>query len=419
MDYTLDYIKPTILIYDKEFESKVKESLKRLELQEIKITLVCDDPAAENSFENVLLRKQDISNFEPLDLRQHESPDDLLACIFLSSGSTGRPKGVKISHSMLVDKINSLSTAPEFSDPNVNMFGISPLRWITQLVIMLIPTFFGAQRTVTGKNINFANICSVIDKCKPTTLLGANTFFINIFDHYLKSGANYDFSSLKAIISGGETPSPMMHEKFRSIIPNLIIYYGYGSTECVGPIAMQSDLGNLNGGRLLKGMSCKVLDEDGTSLAPGLSGIVHLKGRVKILGYYKSEAATKKSITDDGWYNTQDYGLMTEDNFLHIFCRYSNIIRHNGQLYLPNDLEEYICKHNSVDTSVIVGIPPDNQKINVYIKLKDSVIDKINAKTQLYEFWKQKFNLDFVSEFELVKGFKTRLSSKGRIPIYD
>lgn len=419
LDYIFDYIRPTILIYDKEYESDVKESLKRLKIQEIKMCLVYGNPSSENSIENVLLKKERTSNFKPVDLSQYESPDDLTACIYFSSGTTGRPKGVKISHSLLLNEINGLAGTPQFNDPNMNMLAASTLRWISQLSVMMIPIFFGAKRTITGKENNPENICSAIDKWKVTSLLGSNQILNSIFDHYSRS-FYYDFSFLRTVVTSGEAPSKSINDRIQRILPNIDVTYRYGLSECGGAVAMQNDLGLLNGGHIVKGFSFRIVDEQGSNLGPGMPGIVHIKGRGKFTGYYKNEEATKKATTDDGWYNTGDYGLFTQNNYLHIYCRFDSIPKCNGKLIIPIHVEEHLHKHNNVNFAVMVpvsGITPHNQRIAVYVKLNENVVDKLHSKTELIEYLKEIIDWEIVAKFEIVKGFEASFSGKSKIVI--
>lgn len=415
LDSIFDYIRPTILIYDKEFELEVKGSLKRLQLKEIRKTLIYGDPSSENSFEKVLLKKQDIFDFQPPDLSQYGSPDELTASIYFSSGTTGRSKGIKISHSLLVNEINGLLACPELSDPTLNILGLSALRWITQLYIMIIPIFYGSKRTITGKDPDPVNICRAIDKWNVTTIAGTNQILNSVFNNYSKS-FDYNFSSVQVILTGGESPCKSINERINKILPNVVITYGYGVSECGGAIALQNDLGYLNGGHILRGFSARVVDENGTNIDPGMPGIVHIKGRAKFTGYFKNEAATRKAITDDGWYDTGDYGFITTSNHLHIHGRYNSIPKCKGKLIFAVDIKEHLNKHKLVDISTMVpvpGITPNNQKIDVYVKLKDGiVIDEDVARAILTKYLQEIVDGEIVEKLEIVKGFKVFSTGK-------
>ncbi|KAL5276481.1 hypothetical protein ACFFRR_001977 [Megaselia abdita] len=410
LDYLLEYIKPTIFIYDEEFRPAVEKSLKRLNFKVRE--LVFGNPSAENSVEKVLLKSCDIKNYVPKDLSKIESADNLIACISFTSGSTGKPKAVPITHSMFVNEINILATLEEFSDENVNMLSPSGIRWIAQLVMMFMPVLFGAKKTFSGRDPDPVNICDVIHKWKVTSILTANSMVHSVLTHY-KNTPGYDFTSLRYILSGGEAPCSSMNEKFKKILPNIKIYQGYGMTETGGPMAIQHDLGNINGGHLQKGFSLKVVGENGENVGHNIPGIVHIKGRFSFPGYYKREDANQIAYKD-GWLVTGDYGLMTKENHLHIYCRFKDIPKCNGKLIIPNLIEQHLNKHNLVDLCLMIAVPgnsPGDQKIAVFVKLVENVNEK-EARTELIKYLKLVVEWDIVAKFSIVDYFKTNSTGK-------
>jgi long-subunit acyl-CoA synthetase (AMP-forming) len=47
-------------------------------------------------------------------------------------------------------------------------------------------------------------------------------------------------------------------------------------------------------------------------------GIIYVKGKNVFFGYYKNIDETKKVFTDDGWFKTNDIGMIDDDGFLYI-----------------------------------------------------------------------------------------------------
>ncbi|KAL5284227.1 hypothetical protein ACFFRR_006481 [Megaselia abdita] len=266
LDYLLDYIMPTVLIYDEEFKPKVKETLQRLKLSCITHELVFGNPSSTNSVENVLLKKQDISGFIPKDLSPYGSSDQVIACISFTSGSTGKPKAVPIKNTMFVYEINGLADVPLLKHPNTNIISFSSIRWISQLALMLATVFFDIRRTSTGRYPDHVLICETIHKRKPTAVFVSTSMYFHVLEHFERS-KEYDFSSLEYIIFGGEPFCTSLQSRFHDLIPDVRIFQGYGMTECGGTIALQSDLGSLNGGHLKKGFSIRIVDENGEKVS--------------------------------------------------------------------------------------------------------------------------------------------------------
>lgn len=409
MNYLLDYIKPSILIYDKEFESTVKQSLQNIKSHNLKL-LVFGDPSANNSVENVLFKTQKINDFKPRDLSSLDSAENLIGCICFTSGSTGRPKGVPITHSMFVAKLNSIIMRTN-TGYVPNFFSPSGIRWIAQVMFMLHPMFFEVQKTFSGRNPDAANVCDAIHKWRVTGIATANSMIKDILDHYTKN-PGYDFTCIRNIISGGEAPCKAMNARFKKVLPQAFIVHTYGMTEVVGVLAKQADLGSLNGGHMEKGLSVRIVNEHGNNVEHEKPGVIHIKGTAVFKGYYKIDSSS--SLTDDGWYITGDYGLMTKDNYLHAYCRLNFIPKCNGKRIIPSLIEEHLNEHYMVDIALMIpapGVTSDNERVAIFVKLMDGVCEK-DAEKELTDYVKKIIDWDIVAKIEFVDKFKTNSTGK-------
>ena len=79
-----------------------------------------------------------------------------------------------------------------------------------------------------------------------------------------------------------------------------------------------------------------------------------LSGPQIFSGYYKDEAATRESLTDDGWLMTGDIGKLDEEGFLFITGRKKEFIKTStGKKIAPLYLEN-LCKRNHLISNVMV-----------------------------------------------------------------
>lgn len=135
---------------------------------------------------------------------------------------------------------------------------------------------------------------------------------------------------------------------------------GYGATECA-PIIAYEDWHKFvpsSCGKEVVHMKVKIDSENPYSKP----GEILAKGLNVMLGYYKNEEATQKTIDKDGWYHTGDLGLMDEDGNIFIKGRSKNmLLGPNGQNIYPEEIEDKINSLAFVMESVV--IQEDNKLI--------------------------------------------------------
>lgn len=390
MDYIFNYLQPTILLCDLEFSKEIDESLDRINYNLLKHKLVVGDNA-----DDVLFKDQRIDDF--VFPKFTKSPDELLACLMLTSGTTGIPKLVRLSHSLLVHVINTLKHSI-FNSPEDILVGTAGIRWISHINRMFCSIFFDCPQVYSGKNPDPQNICEIIEKTSGTSLIAPNSFLQILLEYYKKNKNLHNLSSLERILSGGEAPLKSVNDKWKQEFPNLKIIKGYGLTEMAGLVALNNNdcPQYINGGAIYPGFEVKVVSLDGQNQSPEQNGIVYIKLRAPFLGYYNRPEDNRKSFTPDGWFITGDYGKMTDRYYLHIHCRFKDILRCKGNLLIPNLLEDFINQHPLVNLGAVVGIGAD--RILIFIKLLDgedsSAIEYYLRKEIDFEFVEKVLYLD-------------------------
>lgn len=395
MIYHIDYIEPTIILYDEEYIDLVEQSLDHIKYKSLKHKLVFGVNA-----ENILFKDQDLHNFQPPKISK--SPDELLACLMFTSGSTGKPKLVQISHSLFINSINTLRNTA-YNSPEDIVVGPSGIRWISHFSRMFSSIFFSSPQVYSGKNFNPKHICEIFEKVKGTSIIALKSFLQPLLDYY-KTNKNHNLSSLKRILVGGDTPVETVSTKWKQEFPNLTIIKRYGMTELAGIVSMGGK-DNVNGGRIHQGCQVRIVGEEGQNLRHERSGIVYIKLRAPFLKYYKRPEDNRKSFTPDGWLITGDYGKMTKNNYLHIYCRYKDIVKLNGKLLIPNLLEEYINQHPLVNLGIVLGV---KDKFAIFIKLVNG-----DDKDVVDLYLKESKDWDFVGNVFYIDEFK--MLSTGKI----
>jgi long-chain acyl-CoA synthetase len=128
---------------------------------------------------------------------------------------------------------------------------------------------------------------------------------------------------------------------------------GYGATECA-PIMAYSDYQSFvpsSCGRQAIHMEIKIDSHD----PQNIPGEILAKGLNVMLGYYKNEEATKKTIDKNGWYHTGDLGTMDEEGNVFIKGRSKNmLLGASGQNIYPEEIEDKLNSMAMVNESVVI-----------------------------------------------------------------
>lgn len=168
------------------------------------------------------------------------------------------------------------------------------------------------------------------------------------------------------IVIGGAPISEEVELFFRKIGFRYTV--GYGMTEC-GPLISYAPAAQSrfrSAGVVVDRMQIRIYKDKNDSEI----GEIQVKGDNLMLGYYKNEADTKKSFTNDGWLKTGDLGYLDADGFVHIKGRSKNmLLGPSGQNIYPEELEAKICNYPCVaecvvkqhDNKLIAMIYPDRE----------------------------------------------------------
>lgn len=178
----------------------------------------------------------------------------------------------------------------------------------------------------------------------------------------LPDADQYDVSSLKWLIGGGERTPEQRIRQFTDRFPNARYIDGYGLTESVsGDTLMEAGreiekIGST--GRPTPHVQVAILDADGNLLPPGEEGEIALKGPKVVTGYWKAPEKTAEAF-QNGWFRTGDVGLLDEDGFLFLTDRKKDMILSGGENIASSEVERVIYDLPQVLEAAVIGLPDD------------------------------------------------------------
>jgi len=177
-------------------------------------------------------------------------------------------------------------------------------------------------------------------------------------------GAPYDASSLTKMSSSGVMWSAEVKAGLLEHL-NIAIIDSIGATEgSMGSSITTRE--NMNDGQTAKfelNETTKLLTEDGREIEPGSGekGLICNGGMVP-LGYYKDpEKSAKTFPTFNGtrYSITGDYATIETDGTINLLGRGSICINSGGEKIFPEEVEEALKTHGSVNDCLVVGVPDD------------------------------------------------------------
>lgn len=309
----------------------------------------------------------------------YEVKENDLASIIYTSGTTGKSKGVMLTHK------NICFTAQKGAkiqpvDENDRFLSILPLSHTYENTLGLILPMLGASCVYyLGKTPSPSILLPALRKVKPTMMLTVPLIIQKIYRNkilpafqkkwitrnlykipllrkklnriagkklYNTFGGELKFFGIGGAKLDGTVERFLREAKFPYAI-------GYGLTE-TSPLLAGSNAANTvyqSTGPKLEGIELKINTPDEVTG----EGEIWARGNNVMLGYYKDEELTKKTITPEGWFKTGDLGVFDEDNNLHIKGRIKNvIISSNGENIYPEEIESLINNYRYVVESLVI-----------------------------------------------------------------
>ena len=161
---------------------------------------------------------------------------------------------------------------------------------------------------------------------------------------------------LRGATSGAGALPKYLDELFNAIGINIV--NAYGMTECAPGILSRTFGCNTFGstGRPFINTETQIRREDGTLVETGEKGVLYVRGPQVMQGYYKNPEATAKVLDDEGWLNTGDLAIQSENGEIIIAGRAKDtIVLMGGENVEPERIEDKIKESTYIDHAVLLG----------------------------------------------------------------
>ena len=109
-------------------------------------------------------------------------------------------------------------------------------------------------------------------------------------------------------------------------------------------------------GRPLAGVEMMIVDETGTEVPHGETGIIRMRTRCQMRGYWNDPERSAEAMSDDGWIQTGDLGFFRDDGNLVLCGRSTEMYIRGGYNVYPLEVENVLAEHPGVDRVAVLGI---------------------------------------------------------------
>jgi long-chain acyl-CoA synthetase len=322
----------------------------------------------EFSFKNQISFKSALAKGSKKPFTPVERTSDDIAVLQYTGGTTGVAKGAMLTHGNLVANMNQVADRLDVMETGQEIL-IAPLplyhiyAFTAHCMVIVVN---GGHNVLIPNPRDLDSIVTAIKPHKITGFVGLNTLFNGLCHHAPFKAL--DFSELKLTISGGMALTTDVAKLWESVT-GCEIGEGFGMTE-TSPVVTSNPPNAIKLGTVglpVKDTEIKIVDGEGNEVPAGESGELLVRGPQVMKGYWKRPEATAEVLSDDGWLDTGDMGVITEDGYLKIVDRKKDMIIVSGFNVYPNEIEDEICKHPGVLEAAAIGV--EDAKTGEAVKL--------------------------------------------------
>jgi long-chain acyl-CoA synthetase len=300
--------------------------------------------------------------------------------ISYSSGTTGQPKAV--IRSALARKIDPTAAA------NANKLFAHAFQFRPLTGVHLVSAgmhhggcqgfYFGAlhvgQALAILDKFDAEKTLATIDRHKVTTGYMVPTQFVRLLRLPQEVKDRYDHSSLEVVVHSA-APCPLEVKRQMLQWWGPVIWETYGGMEGAATIAKPHRWLEKPGtvGRSVKGMTVRILDDEGNELPRNEVGGVYLEPDDGVSFSYKDDPELTASVTRGHAFTLGDVGYVDEDGYLFICDRAKDIIISGGVNIYPAEVEGVLTAHPAVADVAVLGVPDAEwgEQVKAIVELVD------------------------------------------------
>ncbi|WP_233608738.1 class I adenylate-forming enzyme family protein [Nocardia stercoris] len=291
------------------------------------------------------------------EFRPRSTDPDGPARILVTSGSEAEPKMVLYSHNALTGGRGATLAALADNPATMrNMFLVPLASAFGSSGTAVTLAAFGATLVLQPK-FDAAATLAMIDKARPTHLLGVPTMLRMVLDH--PALATTDTSSLRAVVVGGSAIDELTVRKGRDLLgcPVVNLYGSADGVSCHTALDDPPERATTAGRPDPVVADIRITDSAGIDLPAGSVGEILSRGPMSPICYVGDRALDHALRTPDGWTRTGDLGILDSDGYLTVVGRRKDVVIRGGLNISPAEVESLLITHPAVTDVACVAVP--------------------------------------------------------------
>jgi len=324
------------------------------------------------------------------------------AIIGFTSGSTGTPKGTLHFHRDLLAAAHCFIGHVVGIKPGDIICGSPQIAFLYGLCAYMADTMLFGGASVVVERATPDILLQTIEKHKATVCFSTPSGYKLM----LENARNYDLSSLRICIAGGEPLAPAVFREWKDIT-GVELINGYGISELLHIFISASgdDIRPGAIGRAIPGFQIRVVDDDFNDVKAGEIGQILIKGPNGCR--YLDDLERQKAYVRDGWNCSSDLARIDEDGYIYYEARTDDMILTGGYNVSGLEVEAVLLEHPNVRECAVVGAPDPGrgQIVKAFVALSDTSAENEKLIAEMQDFVKARISafkypraIEFVDE---------------------
>jgi long-chain acyl-CoA synthetase len=284
--------------------------------------------------------------------------------IAYTSGTTGRPKGVRRlppsaeQATALAERMAHMFQQGLGITPAARCLISAPLYHSAPCSFANMVAQFGAWLRLESKFDAEATL-SAIERFRITHPYLVPTMYVRLLRLPEEVRNKYDLSSVQFVSSTGAPCAPDVKRAMMDWWGD-VINETYASSETGYLTAISSAEARQrpgSAGRPIKGVSIRIVDDDGKEVAIGVTGKICARHELTQLFTYINRESDRKAIEYDGHVTVGDIGYLDHEGYLYVSDRRTDLVLSGGVNIYPAEIEQVLIGMPGVADCAVFGVP--------------------------------------------------------------